>query len=214
MQTRLTILGSEWENVQGLCSVCVCVIGWWWLGDCLQVCAWSVQTAVLVQWMMGNVVLEWSVTDCVVWKSMWWVSGAKFMAWICDTRCTSLIHIGKCLHNISLSYNAEIISVVFASLASEQSCHGPTGPLAHCETEMVPGIDSKKHISKPSNTWIHLTCVLLLKVQTGELQGLYLGISFLVKIFYFFRLGYLLHFMNQFILQFKFCRKPSRKPFM
>ncbi len=25
MQTRLTILGSEWENVQGLCSVCVCV---------------------------------------------------------------------------------------------------------------------------------------------------------------------------------------------
>ncbi len=24
----LTILGPEWENVQGLCSVCVCVCDW------------------------------------------------------------------------------------------------------------------------------------------------------------------------------------------
>ncbi len=52
----------------------MCVIGWWWLWDGSQVQAWSVWTAVLVQWMMGNAVLEWSVTVCVVWKSMWWVS--------------------------------------------------------------------------------------------------------------------------------------------
>lgn len=50
----------------------------------------------------------------------------------CKVRIQSLVHIGKCLHNIFLSYHAEIISLVCASLASEQkSCHGPTGPLAH-----------------------------------------------------------------------------------
>lgn len=105
-----------------------------------------------------------------VWKSYGerWKSREKTCC--CKVRMQSLIHIGKRLHNISLSYNAEIISVVCASLASEQKVAMGLKVFyhIHCETDMVPSIDSKKYISRPLNIWIHLTSVLVLEVQIGE----------------------------------------------
>ncbi len=52
-----------------------------WLDDSEQVQAWLSWTAVWVQWMMGNVVYEWSVTE---WKSKWWKSDL----WWCVKQCS------------------------------------------------------------------------------------------------------------------------------
>lgn len=110
------------------------------------------------------------------WKNraMWRSDGERWNS--SEKTCCCKVHIPHSYRQMSSQYLFELqcrnhFCGIRKSCIRAESCHGPTGPLAHCETEMVPRIDSKKHISKPSNTWIHLTCVLLLKVQTGETRA-------------------------------------------